>query len=77
MFFSNLAADDALLIESGLLFHLQQEFAVKSSPEVIFDAFSYQMLLHEGWIGIVKCFIYLNHKYTRVLGMDICFVVLC
>ena len=35
------------------------------------------IILHKGGIGIVKRFVYLNHKHTKVLGMDICFIVLC
>ena len=40
-----------------------------SSPGVMLDVFSYKIILHERWIGVVTYFIYLNHKYAKVLGI--------
>ena len=94
MFLLNIAADDALLIKSGKLFHkrLPRNF-MESMPNVMLLAagicsrslvlrsylmsFLIKYSCIKGKLILLSVFAYLNHKHTKVLGMDICFTVLC
>ena len=80
MFLLNIAADEDIFSESGIHYRLHRNFiesmpnimlfaaGISSTSLVLIDAFSYEIFLHEGWICIVTCFIYLSHKYTKLLG---------